>query len=65
MSTARASQPIIPMDDAELDDPDTGQVLDMRDSDKPEQVLRSHRLAIQKLKALDWRMKQKQALKKR
>ena len=59
----RASQPIIPIDDAEIDDPDTGLVEALRDSDRPERVLRAQRLAIQKLKALDWRMRQREAPK--
>ena len=59
----RASQPIIPIDDAEIDDPDTGLVEALRDSDRPERVLRAQRLAIQKLKALDLRMRQREAPK--
>lgn len=62
---ARASQPIIPLDDAEIEDPDTGTIEALRDSDRPERVLRGHRLAVQKIKALGWRMKQKAALEKK
>lgn len=60
--TTRASQPIIPLDDAELDDPDTGMIERLRDSERPEQVERAHRLAVQKLRGMAWRMDQRRRL---
>lgn len=61
----RASQPIIPLEDAELDDPDTGLIERLRDSERPEQIRRAHRLAAQKIQGMAWRMAQRNRLRKK
>lgn len=65
MTERRNSQPIIPTDDAFIDEPDTGVIEALRDSDRPEAVLRGHRMAAQKVRNLAWRMRQKAALAKK
>lgn len=47
-----AARPIIPLDDADIDDPDTGLVCELRDSGKPERILRAQEAALKKLEAL-------------
>lgn len=49
---ARKLTPIQPVDDADIDDPDTGLVQELRDSERPERILRAQELAYRKLDAL-------------
>ena len=53
--------PIPPLDDAELDDPDTALVEAFRDSERPSRVLRAQEMARQKLRALGQRMKKRES----
>lgn len=53
--TEPARKPIPPMDDSDIDDPDTGLVCELRDSAKPERILRAQELARRKLEAVGLR----------
>ena len=53
--------PIPPMDDAEMDDPDTDLIEAFRDSERPSRVLRAQEMARQKLRALGQRMKKRES----
>ena len=59
--TAAARKPIQPLDDADLDDPDTALIEAFRDSDRPSRVLRAQEMARQKLRALGQRMKKRES----
>lgn len=56
-----AAKPIPPMDDADIDDPDTALIEAFRDSERPSRVLRAQELARQKLRALGARMKKRES----
>lgn len=55
MTDAARKVPIQPLDDADIDDPDTGLVRELRDSSRPERILRAQELARQKLEAVGLR----------
>ena len=52
-----AAKPIQPLDDADIDDPDTALSEAFRDSERPSRVLRAQEMARQKLRALGQRLK--------
>lgn len=56
MTTAAKLEPIQPIDDADIDDPDTSLVEAFRDSERPSRVLRAQELARQKLRALSQKL---------
>lgn len=47
-----AAKPIQPLDDADIDDPDTALIEAFRDSERPSRVLRAAELAREKTRAL-------------
>lgn len=49
MTDAARKAPIVPFDDSDLDDPDTSLIEALRDSDRPERVMRAQELARQKV----------------
>lgn len=63
MSDAARLTPIQPMDDSDIDDPDTGLIIELRDSERPERILRAQEMARTKLGALAER--RRRALKRR
>lgn len=64
MSDAARLTPIQPMDDSDIDDPDTGLIIELRDSERPERILRAQEMARTKLGALAER-RRRRALKRR
>ena len=59
--TAPALKPIQPLDDADIDDPDTALIEAFRDSERRSRVLRAQEMARQKLRALGARMKKRES----
>jgi hypothetical protein len=53
------ARPSIPIDDAEIEDPDTALVEALRDSSHPERILRAQRMARQKVEALTERLRRR------
>lgn len=58
---ARKLEPIQPIPDADLDDPDTALVEALRDSDRPERVMRARRMAATKLDRATERLRRRQS----
>ena len=56
-----ALKPIEPMDDADLDDPDTALVEALRDSSRPGNRLRAQELARKKLAALGQKLQRRES----
>ncbi len=52
-------RPIVPIDDADIDDPDTALIEALRDSNRPERIMRAQELARRKVEACSERLRRR------